>query len=180
MAQLSFQSPATSADDNETVAKRASLAQSWLTEIADARKREKDFREFGRKVNQLYEAEKKEEYQFNILFSNTETLAPALYNSVPRPVVQRRFKDADPLGKSASLLVQRTLEFLLDTDMRDYPSFDDLMQSAVLEALVPGRGVTRFKYDATIAEVEQEPVEGPGPDGKIGRASCRERVFRAV
>ena len=165
MDQLSFQPPTTSADDNETVAKQASLAQSWLTEIADARKREKDFREFGRKVNQLYEAEKKEEYQFNILFSNTETLAPALYNSVPRPVVQRRFKDADPLGKAASLLVQRTLEFLLDTDMRDYPAFDDLMQSAVLEALVPGRGVTRFKYDATIAEVEQEPVEGPGPDG---------------
>lgn len=156
MAQLSFQSPATSADDNETVAKQASLAQSWLTEIADARKREKDFREFGRKVTQLYEADKREEYQFNILFSNTETLAPALYNSVPRPIVQRRFKDADPLGKAASLLTQRVLEFLLDADMRDYPPFDDLMQSAVAEALVPGRGVTRFKYDATFTTVAEE------------------------
>ena len=154
--------------EDEAAKKSAAAVQHWLSEIADARKREKDFRKFGAKVVQLYEAEKKEEYQFNILFSNTETLAPALYNSVPRPVVQRRFKDADPLGKSASLLVQRTLEFLLDTDLRDYPSFDDLMQSAVLEALVPGRGVTRFKYDATIATVEaaeNEPVEGPGPDG---------------
>lgn len=156
MAQLSFQSPTTSADDNETVAKQASLAQSWLAEIADARKREKDFREFGRKVTQLYEADKREEYQFNILFSNTETLAPALYNSVPRPIVQRRFKDADPLGKAASLLTQRVLEFLLDADMRDYPPFDDLMQSAVAEALVPGRGVTRFKYDATFTTVAEE------------------------
>lgn len=157
--------------EDEAAKKSAATVQHWLSEIADARKREKDFRKFGAKVVQLYEAEKKEEYQFNILFSNTETLAPALYNSVPRPVVQRRFKDADPLGKSASLLVQRSLEFLLDTDLRDYPSFDDLMQSAVLEALVPGRGVTRFKYDATIATVEtaeNEPVEGPGPDGSPG------------
>ena len=137
MAQIDL-TPQTPED--EAAKKSAATVQHCLAEIADAQKREKEFRKFGRKVNQLYEAEKREEYQFNILFSNTETLAPALYNSVPRPVVQRRFKDADPLGKYASLLVQRALEFLLDTDLRDYPSFDDLMQSAVLEALVPGRG----------------------------------------
>lgn len=124
--------------------------QFWLGEIAAARKREKDFRREGRRVMDIYEGKKKDSIPFNILFSNTETLLPALYNSQPRPVVQRRFKDEDPLGKVASQAGQRMLEFVVDTNIEDYDSFDGVMVDTVLDGLLPGRGATRVKYDAEI------------------------------
>lgn len=145
---------------SEGTHKDAALVEHWLAELDQARVREKDFRKEGTRLVALYEGEKKESYQFNILYSNTETLAPALYNSVPRPVVQRRFKDADVLGAQAAKAGQRTLEYLVDDGIAEYATFDELMKSAVLEALVPGRGVTRFKYDAKIEQVRnQEAAE---------------------
>ena len=150
----------------------------WMGEIKKALKREKDFRAMGRKVSKLYEGEDKEKYQYNILFSNTETLAPALYNSVPRPVVKRRFGGGDQLGKIAAGVAQRTLAFLLDTDQRDYSTFDTLMQSAVLEALVPGRGLTRFRYEAEFEEAEAS--NNSAEEGAESRVTsemvCGERV----
>lgn len=124
----------------------------WLSELDEADKREKDWRKEATKLVDLFECEDRKENQFNILYSNTETLAPALYNNLPRPVVQRRHRDDNPLGQVAAKVAQRTLEFLLDNDIDSYTPFDKLMEQAVLEALVPGRGVVRYKYDATFDE----------------------------
>ncbi len=124
--------------------------QYWLGEVAAARKRERDWRKQGKRVLEIYEGKKKDSIPFNILYSNTETLSPALYNQTPRPVVQRRFKDEDPLGKAASQAGQRTLEFAVDSNDEEYASFDDVMGDAVLDALLPGRAGTRIKYDAYI------------------------------
>lgn len=165
--------------------------QAWLEEIQQAQKREREFRKEGSRITALFEAEKKAEYQFNILYSNTETLAPALYNSTPRPVVQRRFKDPDPLGGLASKATQRALEYMLDDGMASYATFDELMKSAVLEALVPGRGVTWFKYDASFETVQEqakenvdaaetgidaEASEPPGYESVEGEQVCGEEV----
>lgn len=127
---------------------------SWLAEIDSAMKREKNFRKDGQRIVELFEGEKKAEFQFNILYSNTETLAPALYNSTPRPVVSERFKSntQDVVAPLAARAAQRLLEFLLDDGMANYATFDELMKSATLEALVPGRGVTWFKYDPKIVQ----------------------------
>ena len=156
----------------------STLVETWMKDIGEARKLEKDFRKEGRRIVELFEGEKKREFQFNILYSNTETMLPALYNNVPRPIVQRRFKDEDPLGKLASTAAQRTLEYLVDDGNAIYTPFDDLMKSAVLEALVPGRGMTRFKYDAAI-ETEQneqaadtsEPPEEEQGEGEVEAAA---------
>lgn len=165
--------------------------QAWMEEIQQAQKREREFRKEGSRITALFEAEKKAEYQFNILYSNTETLAPALYNSTPRPVVQRRFKDPDPLGGLASKATQRALEYMLDDGMASYATFDELMKSAVLEALVPGRGVTWFKYDASFETVQEqagensdaaetgidsEASEPPGYENVEGEHVCGEEV----
>lgn len=138
----------------------------WLAEIDSAMQREKNFRKDGQRITELFEGEKKAEFQFNILYSNTETLAPALYNSTPRPAVSERFKSntQDVVAPLAARAAQRLLEFLLDDGMASYATFDELMKAATLEALVPGRGVTWFKYDPKIvqkpkAEVSEESVE---------------------
>lgn len=151
--------------------KKASFVKNWLSELETAAKREEGFRKTGGAAQKLFEADDTTENSFNILFSNTETLAPALYNSVPRPVVRRRFKDEDPVGKAAAELCQRSLVYLLDSDVREYATFDDLMQSAVLSALVPGRGITRFKYDAVFTKVE---APENGDEGEVETAEAGE------
>lgn len=156
------------------------LVQHWLKEIDLAREREKDYRKQANEVIAVYEGEKAETVPFNICFSNTETLAPALYNSLPRSVVQRRFKDEDVVGKAAGELCHRTLEYFIDTDLDGIETFDDQIQSAVLSALVPGRGITRFKYDATFSKQEQEATEDiPEPEAievLEGEMVCGESV----
>lgn len=142
-------------EGNKTASASPEIA-AWLKELDAAQKREKSWRKDASELVEMYECGKAKEYQFNILFSNTETMLPALYNNMPRPVVKRRFNDADPIGKTASDVVQRTLAFLLDNEVSDYTPFDDLMAQSTLEALVPGRGVVRFKYDASFTEVENE------------------------
>lgn len=128
----------------------------WLGEIADAKKREKNFRKNGREVIEIYAGDKPDEIPFNILYSNVETLLPALFSQVPKPVVQRRFKDEDPMGKAASLAAQRMLEYLCDTNVEGYETFETSMSSGVLDALLPGRGVTAIRYDANVTDTAVE------------------------
>src|SRR3990172_4134809 len=135
----------------------------WLNEIKAAKDREKDFRKEGQRVLDIYSGRKHKSTPFNILYSNTETLMPALFSQVPRPVVQRRFKDEDPLGKSAATAAQRALEFMLDTNVEGYETFEEGMQSATLDALLPGRGITSVKYDAEVAEVGDSETDPSTP-----------------
>jgi len=170
---------------------RKDEVRRWLSEISTAKKREQDYRKEGRRILMLYGGspasdEGRSDFPettkspFNILFSNTETMMPALYSQVPRPIVQRRFKDADPIGKLAAVAGQRMLEFLLDTNVDGYETFDEGLQNATLDALLPGRAVTSIKYDADMGtmakpndadqyddqnvkgndqEIKEEPVE---------------------
>jgi hypothetical protein len=143
----------------------------WLREIQAAKKRDKDYRKEGLRILEIYAGEKADTIPFNILFSNTETLLPALYSAVPRPVVDRRFKDGDPLGKAAATAGQRVLEFLLDTNVDGYETYDEAMRAATLDGLLPGRGVTCVKYDAEIGQLPTQSVDDSAPaseDAKPG------------
>jgi hypothetical protein len=133
----------------------------WLGEIASAKKREKDFRKDGNEVIDIYSGKCPDKIPFNILFSNVETLLPALFSQTPRPVVQRRFKDEDPVGKASAMAAQRMLEFLCDTNVEGYETFDQAMRYATLDGLLPGRGVTSIKYDAEIIDPEQDSEDPP-------------------
>lgn len=161
--------------------------KEWLEEISSAKKRHKDWLKSADDLVKLYECTDKKENSFNIFYSNTETLAPALYNNLPRPTVKRRFDDKDMPGKVASEVVRRMLEFLLDNEVENYTPFDTLMESSVLHALVPGRGVVWFKYEAELEEVEaeeetevEEPVEGAEysmPEGEVEDDEPEARVL---
>jgi hypothetical protein len=144
------------------------MVTNWLKDIADAQKREKKYRVMAQKCVALYEAKNADETPFAILYSNTETLLPAVYNARPIPIVQRRYKDADPSGKAVSEVSTRMLKFLIDTEGRDYDTFDDLMQPAVLDALVTNRGLTRFRY---------MPQESQLPECVYGEAVRWDKFF---
>jgi L-rhamnose mutarotase len=141
---------------DETVAKlqRDAESKKWLDAIDDAMKREKAWRTKAAPVVDLFEQEKStaenggDVADFNILYANTETLSPAVYNNTPRPVVKRKIDKENPLGIAAAAVLQKTLAYLVDTADANYTPFDDLMKTAVQEALVPGRGLCRFSFDS--------------------------------
>ncbi|WP_287139004.1 hypothetical protein [Mesorhizobium sp.] len=78
----------------------------WVSCLEDAERAEKDFRERGREIVQIYRNETRNSrtgrlsagpVTFNILFANTEVMLPAVYQQPPTPVVRSRFtKVAEP------------------------------------------------------------------------------------
>lgn len=124
------------------------VVRRWLLEMKLADKREKDWRDKGAKIWDRYRQKQTRKYSFNILWSNTETLRPAVYNSLPAPDVRRRYPDADPLGKACSEVLARSLKYGLDTT-----DFDHQIKSVVLDALLPGRGIARVRYVPSLRQV---------------------------
>lgn len=158
------------ADDEEL----ATRTRFWQKELKNALKREHGYRKNAERIVKIYEADTRAENSFNVLFSNTETLLPACYNQMPRPFVDRKFKDADPQGKLAAQALERALAALQDSGNAEYEPFSTLMEYAVLGALVPGRGVTWFKYEADFEEAT-EKVELP-PDADLTQETAEDDV----
>ena len=137
------------------------LVKYWLDELEDSDKTEKDWRDDAKAVVDIYRGEdvaataigsdgqKMRKNTFNILWSNIETLKPAIYNKTPVPNVQRRFKDEDQLGKAVAQVLERSLEFMVDAS-----DFDRPMSDAVDDYLLVGRGVTRVRYVPTFGTPE--------------------------
>jgi hypothetical protein len=135
--------------------------EGLLKEISLATDREKDYRKDAVDVIKIYEGIKHKTEQYNILYSNIDTMQPALYNSTPRPVVTKRFKaDGDVLAKASSNLMQRLLAFMVQDENPTHSTFDELMNDSVLGALLVSRGLTRFKYDAELVDEPQEKIAG--------------------
>ena len=75
------------------------LVNLWLEAIRLQRKAEEAWRKKAEKAVDRYRDEKERSgRRFNILFANTQTTIPALYNSEPVPDVRRRFGDDDEDG----------------------------------------------------------------------------------
>lgn len=130
------------------------LVRRWLLELRLADKREKEWRKTAGAVIEQYRGEERQKNSFNMLWSNTETLLPAIYSSVPKPDVRRRYKDGDKVGRAVSEVVSRALEFSLDTY-----DFDDLARADVLDMLLPGRGVSRIRYVPNLVQVGADPAQ---------------------
>ena len=130
---------------------KAGLVALWLDAIALAGKEESDWRDCAADALAAYKGEVKDkaraQRRFNILFSNVETIAPAVYNSVPTPDVRRRFSDDDPVGRTAAQVLERALSSSVD----GY-GFDQIMRRSVKDTLITGRGVVRVRYEPTMAD----------------------------
>lgn len=81
--------------------------------------------------------------RFNILWSNIETIFPATYSRMPKAEVSRRNKDADPVARTASQILERALQYEID----QYPDFDDSIRAAILDRLLPGRGTVWIRFE---------------------------------
>lgn len=104
----------------------------------------------SQKVVEIYETKDPDKVPFNVLFSNTETLLPTLYNSTPRPDVSRRYSDpAQParlLDAAVAKTCERALEYFADTNQGEYETYSEAVRAAVEGMLVPGLGQVRVRY----------------------------------
>lgn len=81
--------------------------------------------------------------KFNILWSNVQTLIPAVYSKLPKADVSRRFGDSDPVSRVAGMLLERAIDF----EIEHYPDFRATMKHAVEDRFLGGRGVAWARYE---------------------------------
>ncbi len=132
------------------------FVRHWLMAIEAAGKEEEKWREKAQNTIDRYRAKDQGQRAFNILYSNTQTTVPALYNSEPIPDVRRRYGDQDEDGKTVSQVIERAL-----TTHGEMYDFDGCMKAAVKDRQLPGRGVTRVRVimgESGSKSFECEPV----------------------
>lgn len=93
--------------------------------------------------------------RFNILWSNVQTLIPACFARLPQPDVSRRHKDNDPVGRVASLLLERALEY----EVQQYSDYRHGMKNCVQDRFLGGRGQAWVRYEPHI-----KPLNSPATD----------------
>ena len=133
------------------------IQRRWMLELKLSDKREAEWRKTAKATIDRYRGRNRKKNSFNILWSNTETLMPAVYSSLPQPNVRRRFKDEDPVGKAVSDILSRSLEFSVDIEQ-----FDTAIKHSLLDMLLTGRGVNRIRYVPSFEQVgysDEEPQE---------------------
>ncbi len=149
----------------------AGVAQRWIAELDLAEREEAEWRRRGKRVIQRYKDERKngkgnanaaliDQRKFSILWSNVQTLGPAIYARTPNAVVSRRFKDADPVGRQASEVLERAANFSLE----EY-DFDYQMVQVRQDYLLPGRGTVWLRYVPTMKDVRLDIEDGKDPTG---------------
>lgn len=94
--------------------------------------------------------------RFNILWSNVQTITPAIFARLPRPDVSRRFRDNDPIGRVASMMLERALDY----ELEHYTDYKSAMKNSVFDRLIGGRGTAWVRYEPHIAKTEMEPEDG--------------------
>src|SRR5690348_4090388 len=103
-----------------TLADVGSPAQRWKMELEIAKKPVKKWEDRGKKILRRYLDDRvgtteETAKRFNILWSNIQTLQPAIYARAPKPVVERRYLDRDPVARLASMICERCIDYELKT-----------------------------------------------------------------
>jgi hypothetical protein len=129
----------------------SAITKRWKLELKLADKRESAWRKKAKDIYGQYTPENPKANSFNILWTNTETLRQACYNSLPEPQVKRRYQDDDPLGMRVSEVLTRALQFSQETY-----DFDHILKSDVLAMLLAGRTVSRVRYVPSLREIGAE------------------------
>ena len=133
---------------------------------------EREFKTWEGRVRKIIKRYRSDEYdkadgaRFNVLWSNVQTLKAATYARTPEPDVSRRFRDNDPVGRVAGLIIERALDF----EVKNYPDFSHAMRSIVYDRFLGGRGTAWVRYhpitrtetqypSLEVTDEEQEPQE---------------------
>ena len=143
-----------------------SLKNSYLLEIDLYDKKFQDWETRANTIVKRYRDErggldqnsKQTEARYNILWSNIQTMIPNVFARLPQPEVSRRYKDKDPVGRVASMILERALEYEIEA----YPDYENAVRNSVEDRLLPGRGISWVRYMPVMKDVEmpEQPMDG--------------------
>ena len=134
--------------------------QKWLNTISSYDNEFKKWEARAQKIVKRYRDDNRnqntnETAKFNILWSNVQTLIPAVYARLPKADVARRFGDSDPVARVASQLIERALDF----EVEHYSDFRSTMKHAVEDRFLGGRGVAWVRYEPHV-RAQDMPEDG--------------------
>lgn len=130
----------------------------WMGAISQAEKKVKGYRTRGRQIIRRYKNKRTvtqggipvANRRMNVLWSNVQTLKPVLYSTSPKANVSRRNKTKDPVGRTASIVLQNTLQNSIGME-----DFDHVMEMVLDDRLLPGAGTVIVEYRP---EIEKDQV----------------------
>jgi hypothetical protein len=139
--------------------------EDWYNCIAQYERTFKEWEGRADKIVKRYRDESRSrnnpQAKFNILWSNVQTITPAVFARLPRPDVSRRFRDNDPIGRVASMMLERALEY----EIEHYGDYASAMKQAVQDRLLGGRGTAWVRYEPHIVGQAGGMGEGAPDDG---------------
>ena len=134
--------------------------EDWYNQIAAYDRSFKKWESRADKIVKRYRDDSRQQNnpnsRFNILWSNVQTITPAIFARLPRPDVSRRFRDNDPVGRVACMLLERALEY----ELEHYTDYKSAMKNSVFDRLLGGRGTAWIRYEPHIAKKAGEPDDG--------------------
>jgi len=138
---------------------KAGVAARWIAEWdlagKDSAKFEKRAREIERRYMDERSAIDRDSTRMAIFWSNIQTLKPAIYATPPKPVVQRRYLDQDPIARAASTILQRGIQTNIDMT-----GWHEVTDQCVHDYLVVGRGTPWARYEPHFEDVSAMQVQG--------------------
>ena len=123
--------------------------QSWLDDVAAYERAFKSWEGRVEKILRRYRDDPRTgkqtwtEAHFNILWSNVQTLSAATFSRLPKPDVSRRYRDQDPVGRVAAMILERGLEY----HVQHYPEYRSSMKGCVLDRFLGARGTNWVRYE---------------------------------
>ena len=123
----------------------------WLTRSEKIIKRYRDERNEGDQLRR----------KMNILWSNVQTLMPAVYGKMPKAIVERRFMDRDPAARLASTILERVCSFQMEVGY-----YNQSISKSVLDYLLPGMGQTWLRYEPQF-EASEEAYENERVEDEV-------------
>lgn len=160
----------------------AKIGAHWQQELERAQRYFKSWHDRCAKIEKIYLDQSDQmsaaKRRFPMLWANTAVLQPAVYARVPQPVVERRFKDADPVARIASEIVERNLAYT-----GEEADLDSIMRAVRDDFLLCARGTVWLRYEADFEPLDMGvapsnlPVGGlPGEMGAALETIADERV----
>lgn len=140
----------------------ATQVQYYLNHISSYEREFKKWEERSNKILKRYRDETRKASdagsRFNILWSNVQTLKAATFARLPKPDVSRRFRDSDPVGRVASLILERALDY----EITHYPDYKESLTSCVYDRFLGGRGVAWARYEPHMKSIENPELPEDG------------------
>jgi hypothetical protein len=93
--------------------------------------------------------------RYNMLWANVNTLKAATFSRMPKADVSRRFKDNDPVGRVASMILERAMDF----EITHYGDLKHCLEASVYDRFLGGRGSAWVRYEPKIESMDYETSE---------------------